>query len=144
MNKHIEELRIILNLLNFKFDVIALSESKILKGSQPISDINLEGYHTPIGTPSEAMKGGVLLYVSNALNFKPRPDLNIYQAKEVESVFAEIVNKNKSNNIIGVIYCHPTMCEEDFNENHIRELIQNFLLKTQKIYLLQVTLILTL
>ena len=26
VNKHIEELRIILNLLNFKFDVIALSE----------------------------------------------------------------------------------------------------------------------
>ena len=33
------------------------------------------------------------------------------------------MNKNKSNDIIGVIYHHPTMCEEGFNENHIRELI---------------------
>ena len=86
-------------------------------------DINLVGYHDPIGTPTEATKGGVLLYISDELNFKPRPDLNIYQAKGVESIFAEIVNKNKSNDIIGVIYRHPTMCEEDFNENHIRELI---------------------
>ena len=59
IKKHIEELRITLNLLNFKFDIIALSESKILKGTQPIIDISLNGCHDPVGTPSEATKGGV-------------------------------------------------------------------------------------
>ena len=132
INKHIEELRICLNILNFKFDIIALSESKILKGKEPVMDINLVGYHDPIGTPTEATKGGVLLYISDELNFKPRPDLNIYQAKGVESIFAEIVNKNKSNDIIGVIYRHPTMCEEDFNENHIRELIHKLSIENSK------------
>ena len=64
IQKHIEELRIILNLLNFKFYIIALSESKILKGMQPIIDISLNGYHVPVGTPSEATKGGVLLQMN--------------------------------------------------------------------------------
>ena len=32
-----------------------------------------------IYTPTEATKGDVLLYVSEELNFKPRPDLNIYE-----------------------------------------------------------------
>ena len=123
IQKHIEELRITLNLLNFKFDIIALSESKIQKGTQPFINSNLEGYQVPIGTPTEATKGGVLLYISNELNFKPRTDLNIYQAKGVESIFVEIINKYKVNDIIGVIYRHPSMCEEDFNENLLRNLV---------------------
>ena len=119
-------MRIVLNLLNFKFYIIALSESKIVQGTQPIIDIGLNGYHVPIGTPTEASKGGVLLYISNELNFKPHPDLNIYQEKGAESTFVEIVNKNKSNSIVGVIYRHPSMCEEEFNENFLRNLIHKF------------------
>ena len=88
-------------------------------------DISLNGYHVPVGTPSEAIKGGVLLYISNELNFKPRPDLTIYQAKGAESIFVEIVNKNKSNNIVGVVYRYPSMCE-DFNDNFLRNLIHKF------------------
>ena len=123
VQKHIRELKITLNLLNFKFDIIALSESKIQKGIDPISDINLQGYQTPIGTATESTKGGVLLYISNDLHFRPRPDLKIYQAKGTESIFVEIVNKNKHNDIVGVIYRHPSMCDTDFIDNHMRGLI---------------------
>ena len=63
IKKHIEELRITLDLLNFKFDIIALSETKIQKGTNPFIDINLEGYQVSIGTPTEATKGRVLLYI---------------------------------------------------------------------------------
>jgi hypothetical protein len=73
-----------------------------------------------------------LLYISNELNFKPRPDLNIYQAKGTESIFVEIVNKGKSNDIVGVIYRHPSMCEEDFNENLLRNLIHKLSVETKK------------
>ena len=38
MQKHISELRIMLNVLELKFDVIAISESKLMKGSDPIVD----------------------------------------------------------------------------------------------------------
>ena len=40
----------------------------------PIVSIKIDGYQDPVGTPTEATKGGVLLYVSDELNFKPRPD----------------------------------------------------------------------
>ena len=42
---HIKELRILLEILNFKFDIIAISETKLK--DQPTVDINLNGCHTP-------------------------------------------------------------------------------------------------
>ena len=56
------------------------------------------------------------------MNYKPRNDLNIYKSKELESLFIEVINKNKGNDIIGVIYRHPSMCPDDFNENYLRQL----------------------
>ena len=42
------------------------------------------------------------------------------------------MNKIKCNDIIGVIYRHQTMCEEDFIENHIRELIHKLSIENSK------------
>ena len=55
---HIDELRILLEILEFKFDIIAISESKL--NCQPIVDINLKGYHSPYSKLTEANKGGTL------------------------------------------------------------------------------------
>ena len=52
-------------MLNYKFDILAISESKLQKGRKPIIDISIEGYQPPQSMPSEATKGGVLLYVSD-------------------------------------------------------------------------------
>ena len=121
---HFEELKIMLQLLNFSFDILTITESKIEKNIDPIIDITLDGYHKPIGTPTEATKGGVLIYVSNKLNFKPRNDLNIYESKKIESMFIEVVNPKTTNTIIGTIYRHPCMSGDDFNNDFIRTLIQ--------------------
>ena len=80
IEKHIDELRVIMNMLEFTFDVICLSESKIYKDSDPKVDINIKGYQSPIGTSTESTKGGVLIYVKNGINFKPRNDLIIYKS----------------------------------------------------------------
>ena len=74
-------------MLEFKFDIICLSESKIQKDCDPKIDINIDGYQFPVGTPTESAKGGVLIYVKNGINFKPRNDLAIYKSKELESFF---------------------------------------------------------
>ena len=50
---HIEELRTILLLLEFKFDIIAISESKLQLGIEPNVDLQISGYHTPLSTPTE-------------------------------------------------------------------------------------------
>ena len=65
-------------MLEFKFDIICLSESKIQKDWDHKIDINIDGYQFPVGTPTESTKGGVLIYVKNGINFKPRNDLTIY------------------------------------------------------------------
>ena len=66
---HIEEFRVALKMLDFNFDVICFSESKLQKDFAPKIDINIEGYHAPISTPTESSKGGVLIYVNKNLHF---------------------------------------------------------------------------
>ena len=90
---HIEELRIILKLINFQFDIICISENKIRKNIEPKTDISIEGYQFPVGTPTEATKGGVSMYVKIGIDYKPREDLIIYKTKELESYFIETINK---------------------------------------------------
>ena len=61
-----------LQMLAFNFDFIAISESKLKVGVDPQVDIDIKGFQNSLSTPTEASKGGVLLYVSNGINFKPR------------------------------------------------------------------------
>ena len=129
---HIEEVRTMLLLLNFHFDFLAFTESKLMKGSIPITNIEIEGYNSPYSCPSEASKGGVLLYTSNKFNIIPRPDLQTYSPKEVESIFVEVVNQKAKNDIIGVIYRHHTIEKVDFNKNHIHPLLEKLSKESNK------------
>ena len=93
-----------LNILDHK---LALTESKLLKWTEPIVDISIEGYHSPVRTDTEATKGGDLLYIKNTLVYKPRTDLKIYSKKEIEYIFVEIINPHATNVIVGSVYRHP-------------------------------------
>ena len=120
---HIHELRNMLLLLEFKFDFIAISESKLRKGTTPTVDISIDGYKEPYGCPSEATKGGVLLYVSNEFNILPRPDLEIYSSKQVESTFVEVINNNGKNDLVGVVYRHHSIDKSTFTNDYMSVLI---------------------
>ena len=132
---HIDELRITLEMLNFKFDIICLSESKIHKDIEPKIDINIPGYQPPVGTPTESSKGGVLIYVKEGINFIPRTDLNIYKEKQLESFFIEIANNKGKNSIIGVIYRHPCMEENIFNNDFLKNLTEKLSTENKKHYI---------
>ena len=106
---HIDEFRTTLQLLNFKFDIICISESKIRYNITPKTDINITGYQYPESMPSHASKGGVLIYARKGINYIPRTDLVIEKEKELESLFIEIINSKGKNEIVGVIYRHPCM-----------------------------------
>ena len=56
------------------------------------------------------------LYISSDLNYKVRNDLKIYKAKELESVFVEIINKDEKNYIVGCIYKHPKILTHELND----------------------------
>ena len=122
---HKEELVTSLSLLNFEFDVIAVTETKIRAGKTPIFDPSLEGYQH-FQTPTECAKGGTIIYTKNDINRKRREDLEkiMYKSRELESVFIEVINEGKKNKIYGCIYRHPSMEIDEFNKTHLGPLLE--------------------
>ena len=59
------------------------------------TDINIEGYNPTIGMPTHASKGGMLIYVKDGIDCKPREELNMHKSKELESYFIEAIKKAK-------------------------------------------------
>ena len=118
---HIDELKTLLVMLDHTFDVIAISESKLK--TDPTINISIPGYNTPRITKTEAEKGGTMLYIADGKNYKPRKDLEIYESKELESTFVEIINPKESNDIIGVVYRHPCMDTTKFTDEKFNELM---------------------
>ena len=91
---HFEEFDKLLNSLHIKFNVIGVTESRLKLNVQALVNINLKTYNTD-ENPTELEKGGVFLYISYDINYKVCKDLNVYEAKELESIFIEIINKNR-------------------------------------------------
>ena len=112
---HIEDLKILIKVIDYNFDVIAISESKLMKDSPPIKDLTIPNYQY-IHTPTEASKGGTLMYFSDKLIYKPRKDLELYQSKQVESTFAEVIMPKGKNLIVGCIYKHHNIDQEQFSK----------------------------
>ena len=104
-----------LDSLKVEFDIIAISETKLQKGVQPVHNIELPNYEIE-STPTEASKGGTLLYISRNLNYKPRQDLELYESKKLESTFVEVINRTGKNYIVGCIYKHHTISPKEFTD----------------------------
>ena len=117
---HIEKLHCALKLINLKFDFVCITESKIMKKVEPKSNINIEYSQSPVGTPTEAAKGGVPIYVKEDIDFNPREDLYV-QSKELESYFLETINKKGRNTIIGTIYRHTCMEPKTVIDHYLKQ-----------------------
>ena len=104
LSKNKDELETILDMIDLKFSVIGITETKI-KTTNPIIDINVNGYKC-YSIPTEADKGGALLYIDEHYNSKPLPNIDkiMHKSKQLESVFVEMCNKNRKNIIVGCIY----------------------------------------
>ena len=135
---HKDELETSLSLLDHKFDVIAITETKIRSGIEPIFDLSLSGYNNPFLTPTERARGGALLYVKNNIDCKRRNDLEqlMYKSRKLESVFIETINEGKKNKIYACIYRHPSMEIEDFNKNYLEPVLLKLASENKIIYLL--------
>ena len=124
LSLHKEELENVLTMLNFKFDVIGITETKIKKDIVPDYDVSIKGYQR-FFTPTESNKGGIILYIAEQHKCKPRKDLDAisYKTYALESVFTEIIIPNKRNILLGCMYRHPSMEVKDFNENYLNLLM---------------------
>ena len=72
-SSHINELKLLLFSFNLSFDIICITESRITKSNLPISNIHILGYNI-VQTPTASSAGGTLIYISQKLYYKNRPD----------------------------------------------------------------------
>ena len=123
MNAHFDDLCTLLSQLNHNFGILAITETRI-NSSAPSLNFQLPNYSIE-HTPTESSAGGVLLYISNRYSYKIRTDLSniCYKSKNLESVFIEINQPNKSNLIVGLIYRHPCMALDEFNNHFLSTLL---------------------
>ena len=103
LNKHIDDLKCIISSLNYKFDIIGISEHKILKDTLPSNNTRISGYHEFDFEPTETFFGGTGFYIKDNLDYFRRTDLKINAASHYESMFIEIVFPKKKNLIVGCI-----------------------------------------
>ena len=112
---HIDQLKLFLSLIKTKFDIICISESRITKSNSLTTNINIPGYNFE-HTPTEFKTSGSLMYISGKISYKLRNHLNIYCSKQLESVFIEVLIRNKQNQLIGTVYKNPSMNVSRFND----------------------------
>ena len=93
LSAHINDLKTFLNLVDSKFDIICISESRLSLKHPQTTNIELPGYNIE-HIPTESAAGGVLMYISQKLSYQPRKDLHIYSPKELESVFIHFCYQN--------------------------------------------------
>ena len=136
LSKHKEELETLLNMIDLKFDIVGITQTKIYSYIDVSFDININGYKC-YSTPTEAEKGGSILYIADPFNSKPLQTLNkmMYKPKQLESVFVEICNNINKNVIIGCIYRHPSMDLNEFNEEFINPLMEKLATDNKKLFL---------
>ena len=94
LNKNFEDLEYLIKSTNINFDIIAISETRILKDTNIVKNINIPNFSFDL-TPTESTAVGTLLYIADHLVYQNRNDL--YKINNLESTFIEITNPSKSN-----------------------------------------------
>ena len=78
LNKNIDDLQHLLSFTKTKFDIIAISETRITRQVSLSNNLNLNNYSFEF-TSAETSAGDTLPYITNHLSYKCRNDLNIYK-----------------------------------------------------------------
>ena len=135
-SKNMDDIEHLIQSTKNDFDIIAVSESRINKNKLPPIDISIPNYTYEFCT-TEANADGTLIYIRNHLSYKTRNDLKIYKSLQLESTFIEICNPKKTNIIIGCIYKHPNMNNNEFNDDFLNELLDKISKENKTIFLLR-------
>ena len=78
LSKNFENLEYLFKTTNTNFDIIAISETRILKNIKILKNINILNFSYEF-TPTESTTGGTLLYIVDHLAYLRRNDLNLYE-----------------------------------------------------------------
>ena len=80
--------------LDIKFNVLGITEEILKLNSMPTSTFEVEGYIIE-HTPTESSCRGAFLYIDCHINYKVCNNVKMYKAKQLESVFLEIINQEQ-------------------------------------------------
>ena len=89
LSSHLDDLKMLLSLLDHPFDIIAVSETKIKDGQEPVTNFSIVGYEFR-HTPTKSDFGGVGIFYKNNLDFVVRDDLSQSIHTTSESIFIEL------------------------------------------------------
>ena len=117
LSLHWNDLKTVLSILDHQFDIIAITETKIIENIQPITNFSLEGYNFEY-TPTKNDKGGVGIFFKKDFECEKRDDLSKSVKNVAESVFIEVKSKETKNLLIGCIYRHHNSIQE-FNSTFL-------------------------
>ena len=126
-----EDLELLLDSAKICFDVIAITETRILKNNFPVTHINLTNYSFEYFPSAE----GTLLYIGDRLLYKPRNDWFIYKTAELEATFIELINTKKSNATIGAIFRHLNKNLDKFHDIYFNPLLDKISKESKSIFL---------
>ena len=63
--------------------------------------------------------------MKQGINYKLRKDLQVYTSKELESTFAEVLERGMAkSNIMWCVYHHPSMALSEFNNHFLSVLLE--------------------
>ena len=117
-------------------DIIAITETSLnTENINFNSNIGLEGYRN-YSIPSSSNKGGSTSYAERVLDILKRTDLNITN-DDYESIWIEIKNEKSRNIIIGSIYRHACINNDNFNNflKYVEFSLNNLTKENKEIYL---------
>ena len=109
--KNYENVNILLSSLLFKCSIIGISETWLHAKSPPLFALN--GYKEIRKDRAHGRGGGVLMYISDTLSFKPRNDLSFPQ-KTAECLCVEIDLPKEKNFVVCIVYRPPSSDVNDF------------------------------
>ena len=93
LQRHIDELRTFLTILEHPFQVICISETR-LHDDKPLTNIQIDGYDF-VHTKTTTQCGGVGIYVKNGIEYEILDQLSITHHNVSESIFIELKNNKK-------------------------------------------------
>ena len=76
---------------NIIFNIIAISEFRILRGTNIVKSIDIPNLSLEF-TATESRAGGTVLYIDRHLAYQKRNDLNLYKINSLEPTVIKITN----------------------------------------------------
>ena len=80
---HFDKLESLISKSKYGFQIISMTETRFKKTQETSTNIQLENFNIK-HVPTESANRGVLLHIRKAINCKLRPDLMIYEKRELE------------------------------------------------------------